>query len=80
MHFFWIKNVLLNKEGSNVDGGGAYLWAGEVAEPRVGALDRGLLHDPVARLAVGHVVRTEAVLSVEHPSATIDTQQAFPNN
>ena len=47
----------------------SYLRGSEIAEPGVGTLDRRLLHDAVARLAVTHVVRAQAVLSVEQAPA-----------
>lgn len=49
----------------------AYLARCQVANPGVGAVDGGLLYDPVAcRLAVARVLRTNAVLPVEHATGT----------
>ena len=47
---------------------GSYLGRRQIAEARIGALDRRLLDDAVgraaARLAVAHVARTDAVLAL----------------
>lgn len=48
---------------------GTYLWRGEVAEPRVSTLDGSLLNNPIARLPVAHIVRSQAVLPVQQAAA-----------
>lgn len=45
-----------------------YLRRRQVAESRVRALQRGLLNDSVSAISVGHIIGSDAVLSVESTS------------
>jgi len=45
----------------------------QVAKPRVGAFQWGLLNDSVSAIPVGHVVGSDAILSVESASGICKT-------